>query len=121
VNLLVKWAETSSPLDAIPAISSAVGVLLDVFGIVLLFLFGCFPSGDQVVVLALAVIPDLEDNGTEAASTPSNCTKLFRMVAPLVDQIRLVEYLLRFFEADTVFSFDIRTLFPIEATAHLGI
>jgi hypothetical protein len=33
VNLLVKQAETSSPRDAIAAISSAVGALLDVFGI----------------------------------------------------------------------------------------
>src|SRR6266404_701652 len=35
VNLLVNQADTSSPRDAIPASSAAVGVLLDVFGIAL--------------------------------------------------------------------------------------
>jgi len=121
VNLFVKCADISSPLEAISAISSAVGVLLDVFGIVLIFLFGCFPSSDQVVVLSLAVIPGLENHGTEAVSAPSNGTKLFRIVTPLVDQVRLVEYLLRFFQADTVFSPDSRTLFPIKAAAHRSI
>jgi hypothetical protein len=36
VNLLVKYAETSSPRDAISAISSAVRFVLDIFGIALL-------------------------------------------------------------------------------------
>src|ERR1035441_8148412 len=49
VNLLVKYAETSSPRDAISAISSAVGTMLDVFGIALLFLLSRVPGRDQMV------------------------------------------------------------------------
>jgi hypothetical protein len=71
-----------------------------------------------VVVLAFGVKPDLEDHGTEAASAPSNCTELFRVVTPLVNQVRLVEYLLRLFQADAMFSFDVAALFLIEAAAY---
>src|ERR1039458_229078 len=72
VNLLLKWAEISSPRDAISAISSAVRVFLDVFSIALLFLFGRFPGGNEVVVFALGVMLDLEDDRTEATSAPTD-------------------------------------------------
>ena len=44
VNLFVKYAETSSPREAISAISSAVGTVLDALGTAWLFLTGRFPS-----------------------------------------------------------------------------
>src|ERR1017187_4016994 len=73
VNLLVKYREMSSPRDAISAISSAVHVPLDVFGIALFFLAGRFPGRDKAVKLAAGVMPDLEDHGTEAAAAPTYC------------------------------------------------
>jgi hypothetical protein len=92
----VKYAETSSPRDAISAISSAVGVFLDVFGITLLFLFGRDPGGNQVIVFTIGIMPDLEDHGTEPPPTPTDRPKLFRIVILLVDDVDLVEYLPRF-------------------------
>jgi hypothetical protein len=117
VNLLVKCADTSSPREAIPASSSAVGVLLDVFGIAMLFLTGGFPGRHQMVVFPLGVTPDLEDDRAKVAATPPDCTKLFRIVIPLVNQVNLVEDLLRLFQADAMFSFDVPALlqYPLEA------
>src|ERR1035438_4901970 len=48
----------SSPRDAISAISSAVGVFLDILGIALFFLAGRIPGRDEVVVFTLPVLPD---------------------------------------------------------------
>ena len=44
VNLLVKYEEISSPRVALSAISSAEGVVLNVFGIAFLFFFRGFPG-----------------------------------------------------------------------------
>jgi hypothetical protein len=88
VNLLVKYAEISSPRDAMSAISSAVGapgLALDVLGINLFFLLGRLPRCDQVIVLALGIVPDFEDNGTQQTAAPTDCTKLFRIIVLLVD------------------------------------
>ena len=104
VNLLVKYAETSSPRDAIFAISSAVGLVLGIFGIALLFLLGRFPGRNQVVVFALGVAPDLKDHRTDATTAPPDCTKLFWSITPLVDDVHLIEYLLRLFRADAMLS-----------------
>src|SRR5271157_2722105 len=100
----------SSPRSAISAISSAVGVLLGIFGIALLFLFGRFPGGDKVVVFAFGVMPELEYHGTEAAATPPYRTKLFRIVVLLVHQIDLVENLLGLLQADPVLALDVAAL-----------
>jgi len=74
-----------------------------------------------MVVFALRVMPDLEDDRAEAAPAPSYCTKLFRVVVLLVNQIHLLEDLLRFFQTDAVFSFDFPALLPIEVEAHPDI
>jgi hypothetical protein len=42
------------------------------------------------------------------AAAPADCTKLFRIVTPLVNQVNLIEDLSRFFQADAMFSFDVR-------------
>jgi hypothetical protein len=62
----------------------------------LLFLLGRFPGGNQVIVFALGVIPDFEDDGTQQTATPTDCTELFRIVVLLVNQIGLLKDLLRF-------------------------
>src|ERR1035441_1566403 len=121
VNLLVKYREMSSPRDAISAISSAVHVPLDVFGIALFFLAGRFPGRHKVVKLAPGVMPDLEDHGTEAAAAPTYCTKLFRVIALLVDEIHLIKYVLRLFQADPVLSLDVPTLLSLELEPHRPI
>jgi hypothetical protein len=87
----------------------------------LLFLFGRFPSRDQVVVFAFCVMPDLEDHRTKASTTPADCTELFRIVILLVDQVSLVEDLLRFFQADAVPSLDGPALRSIENEARIRI
>jgi hypothetical protein len=115
---LVKYAETSSPRDAISAISSAVGIVLDVFGTALLFLRSRLPGRDQMVVFAFGVMPDLKDDGTEAAAAPSDCTKLFRIAALLVNHVHLVEDLPRVSEAYAMFLFDVPALLAFEVEAH---
>jgi len=47
-----------------------------------------------MVKLACGVMPDFKDNGTQEAATPTDGTKLLRIAALLVDQVRLIEYLL---------------------------
>jgi hypothetical protein len=68
-----------------------------------------------MVVLAKRVVSDLEDDGTQTAAAPSNGTQLLRIIAPLVNQVRLVENLLRPFQTDAVFELDIMALSPIES------
>jgi hypothetical protein len=70
-------------------------MVLDVFGIALLFPTGRFPGRDQVVGFAFRVVPNLEDHGTEAAAAPSDGTELLRIIALLVNYVNLVEDLLR--------------------------
>jgi hypothetical protein len=96
-------------------------VALRVFGIALLFLPGRFPGRYQMVVFALGIMSDLEDNRTEAAAAPSDCAKLFRIISLSVNQIRLVKDLLRFFQADPMFSLYIPALPPIELEAQRRI
>lgn len=121
VNLLVKYAETSSPRDAFSAISSADREPLNVFGIILLFLFGGFPGGDEVVVLSFRVMPDLKDHGTEAPAAPPGCTELFRIVLLLVNQVRLVKNLPRLLQADPMLFLNGIALRLIELEAHIYI
>jgi hypothetical protein len=66
-------------------------------------------------------MPDLEDHRTKAPATPADGTELFGIVIPLVDQVRLVEDLLRFLQADSVFPLDGPALRFIEDEAHLCI
>src|ERR1035441_165579 len=108
----------SSPRDAISAISSAVAVLLDVLDIALCLLFRRFPSRDQVVQLPRGVIPDFKDDGTQEAAAPTDGTKLRRIVTLLVDQVRLIEYLLRLLQADPVLPLDLPALLSVELEAH---
>src|ERR1035438_1470352 len=100
----------SSPRDAISAISSAVGVFLDILGIALFFLAGRIPGRDEVVVFTLPVLPDLENHGTKAAAAPTNGTKLLRIIVLPIDEVYLVEYILRLFQADAVFSLGVPVL-----------
>src|ERR1700693_3766445 len=94
----------SSPRDASSAISSAVRVFLDVFGIHLLLILGHLPCGDQAIVLAFGVVSAFENYGAEVSAAPTDCTKLFGIVALLVNQVHLIEYFLCLFQADAVFS-----------------
>ncbi len=63
-------------------------------------------------------MPDLENHGTEATSTPSDCTKLFGIIVLLVNHVHLIENLLRFLQADAVFALDFPALLTIEVEAH---
>jgi hypothetical protein len=63
-------------------------------------------------------MPDLENHGTEAAAAPTDCTERFRIVALLVDEVHLIEYVLRLFQADAVFSLDVPALLSIVLEPH---
>ena len=114
----------SSPREANSAISSAVGVFavvgffLDVFGIALLFFLRCLPSRDEVIVFAPGIVPNLENDGTAPTTGPTDGAKLFRIVILLVDDVRLIEYILRLFQADAMFSLDAPALLVVELEAH---
>src|SRR5580658_1814726 len=103
VNLLVKYAETSSPRDPRSAISSAVAFVLDIFGIDPFLLLRRYPGSDQMVIFALRVMPDLKDHGTKATAGPSDRAELCGIVTLLIDQVNLIEDLLRLFQSDAVF------------------
>ena len=124
MNFLVKYEEMSSPREAIAAISSAVGVFavvgffLDVFGIALLFFFRRLPTRDKVIVFAPGIVPNLENYGTEQATGPTDGAKLFRIIILLVDDVRLIEYILRLFQADAMFSLGAPALLLVELEAH---
>src|SRR5215469_16715486 len=83
VNLPVKYAEISSPRDAFPAISSADKRVLDVLRIALFFLFGRLPGSDQMIILAIGVVPDLENHGAESPTTTCNSAELLWIVVLL--------------------------------------
>src|ERR1017187_8734138 len=117
VNWLVKWAEMSSPRDAISAISSAVAIFLDVLAIALYLLFCRFPGCHQMIKLACGVMPDFKDDGTQEAAAPTDGTKLLRIVALLVDQVRLIEDLLRLLQADPVLPLDLPAFLSIKLEA----
>jgi hypothetical protein len=127
VNLFVKYDETSSPREAISAISSAVGLfalsrgLLDAFRIPLLLFFGGLPSRDKVIILAPAIAPNFENDGAQAPAAPTDGTKLFRIIIPLIDDMHLIEYLLRLLQTDAMVSFDGPTLSLIELEPHRRI
>lgn len=71
-----------------------------------------------MVILALRLVPDLKNHGTKPATAPSDGAKLLRVLIPLINQIRLIENLLRFLQADTVFQSDIPALPGIKLQAH---
>jgi len=47
-----------------------------------------------MVKFARGVTPDFEDDGTQDSAAPTDGTKLLPIGALLVDQVRLIEYLL---------------------------
>ena len=60
-----------------------------------------------MVAFTLRVMPEFENHRAEAPAAPTNCTKLFRIIVLPIDQVYLVEYILRLFQADAMFSLDI--------------
>jgi hypothetical protein len=73
-----------------------------------------------MVVFALRVVPDFENHRAQTAPTPSDCAELFRIVALLVNQVHLIEYFLRLFEANAMFSLDTPALLAVEQLYHHG-
>ena len=71
-----------------------------------------------MVVFTFGVVPNLEDDGTQAAAAPSDGTELLRIIALLVNYVNLVEDLLRLFQTDAMLLFDVPALRPFEVEAH---
>jgi hypothetical protein len=46
--------------------------------------------GNEMVIFAFRVMPDLENHSTEPTATPPYCRKLFRIVVLLVDEVDLI-------------------------------
>jgi hypothetical protein len=72
-------------------------------------------------VLAGRITPDLEDHGTETSAAPTNGAELLRIVVLAVNQVCLVENLLRLFQADSVSSLDSPALRFVELEARIRI
>ena len=64
-------------------------------------------------------MPDLEDHGAELSATPPDCTKLFRIIILLVNQVCLIENFLRLHQTDAMLAFDPPAFCRIEVQAHL--
>jgi hypothetical protein len=69
--------------------------------------------------IALGVVSDLENYGTQPPAAPPNGAKLFGIVVLLVDQIGLVKNLLSFFETNVVFAFNFRILSWLKGAARI--
>src|SRR5437016_6335281 len=71
--VLVKYRETSCPRSARFAIDSAETrfLRLEVFFIKLSLLLGCLPQRDQVVVFAVGVLSDFENDRVESTAHPT--------------------------------------------------
>ncbi len=52
-----------------------------------------------MMVFTLLVAPYLEDNGTKPPANPANRAELLRIITFLINQVRLIEDLLRFRQA----------------------
>jgi hypothetical protein len=65
-----------------------------------LLLTSGFPESYKVVVLALIVLSDLEDDGVESRPNPADGALLLRKVAALILIERPGEYLLCLIESD---------------------
>jgi hypothetical protein len=63
-------------------------------------------------------VPNLENDRAETAVGPTDGAKLFRIIILLVDDVRLIEYSLRLFQADAMFSLDAPVLLFVELEAH---
>jgi len=71
-----------------------------------------------VAIFSVRIVPDLVDDRVQTAAAPSDCTKLLRVVALLIDNVHLIEYLSRLLQTDTVLSFDFMVLPSVELEAH---
>src|ERR1039458_957587 len=114
-----KKRETSSPLSASRAISSAatVFVRLCVLFIQSLFLAGGFPKGYQVVILAFFVFANFEDHGVKRSPNPSDCAELLGEIGASIQIIWTGKNLLRLFKADPAF----RVLPQLPALARIEV
>ena len=72
-----------------------------------------------MIVLALIVSSFLENNRTQAPTTPANGTELLGIVILLVNNVSLLEDLLSFLLTDAVLLLDGPALPEIEFQAHL--
>src|SRR5215475_13024082 len=71
--LFVKKVDTLFPSSANRAIASAeTGFFLAILFIQFLFFLGCLPKRYKVVILALAVFSDFEDDGIQTVAHPAD-------------------------------------------------
>ena len=71
-----------------------------------------------MVILTIIVPPRFEDHRGKLSPAPADCAELLRIIIFLIDQIRLVENLLRLAQADTMLLLDRFALPRIEVEAH---
>ena len=99
---LVKNREMSFPRSAKRAMASAetgFGFLRLLF-IEFPFFIGRLPERNQVVVFALGIVPDLENQGVKSAAYPADRAVLLRKIGALIEVIGMREDFLRVFESD---------------------
>jgi hypothetical protein len=61
-----------------------------------------------MVIFAAGIMPDFENDRPEPAPGPSDCAELLRIIVPPVNQVCLIEDLLRLLQADSCFSLTTR-------------
>ncbi len=73
-----------------------------------------------MVILSLAVFPNLEDNAVEVFAHPANGPVLFRSIRTLVEVVWMRKYFLRLFESDSTFGIrsQLSTLSRVEVESH---
>ena len=64
------------------------------------FFIGGLPERNQVVVFALGIVPDLENQGVKSAAYPADRAVLLREIGALIEVIGMREDFLRVFESD---------------------
>src|SRR6266478_4913208 len=101
--VLVKYRETSCPRSARFAIDSAETrfLRLEVFFIKLSLLLGCLPQRDQVVVFAVGVLSDFENDRVESTAHPPDGPVLFRHIQTRVEIVRMRPNLLNLLETNS--------------------
>ena len=71
-----------------------------------------------MVVLAIRIVTDLKDDRAQTAAAETDRAELLRVAASSVDQISLIEYLLRVFKAEAMLPLDVPAFLCIEFQAH---
>src|SRR5262245_60351513 len=101
--VFVKYFDTSFPRSASFAMTSAETGFADLRVVFIQgsFLLRGFPKCDEVIVFSFFIFPHFKNNGIELSANPAYSPILFRVVASLIEVVRMRPDLLHLFESYT--------------------